>query len=585
MRKALIIFVLVGLIVNVYSQNKLPYPIIFVHGLAGSENTFGETLEYLRDHDNLGEINVFDIVLNADDNTETSLMFEDVKWADFIFDDTEIKLGRRNFVSSISDYVHEWTDSNLFALNFKEENIDGAHSFFGDHFDQSNESAIFKQGYALNKMIQEVLDYTGAEKVILVGHSMGGLCIREYLQRTDESNVHVNWIDPTTENGHKVARVITVGTPHLGANTSLDPTKSELPNALGITEANRDLLYEYNNYTFCEGYPQGIYLFGGNENCIKGEGGLFGNSTFKNVDINCNGSETDDIIGVNESPESFSYNPEMPLPTNIKYTYITSIWIGWDVGLIGDGAVSIDRQWLYDENNNPVPLGITDTLLTNVFHTSIPKEPSTVIRGMDEPNSFSLAYGLNLNQKTIGYITYQQDGISLDEDVFRLRCEENSTIAFVYNGEESGVNIIEFYDLNENLILSKDIINSIDTTFVTVPATDNEIYVKLIGNATSTSWENPYKIHSYPVDITNNPINNYITASIFPNPASGLVTIKVSDKQLCKLSIYNNNAAKVFETEINQNKEFDFSFLPNGIYTIKFDLDNESISKKLVIIN
>ena len=190
-----------------------------------------------------------------------------------------------------------------------------------------------------------------------------------------------------------------------------------------------------------------------------------------------------------------------------------------------------------------------------------------------------------MNQKTIGYITYQQDGISLDEDVFRLRCEENSTIAFVYNGEESGVNIIEFYDLNENLILSKDIINSIDTTFVTVPATDNEIYVKLIGNATSTSWENPYKIHSYPVDITNNPINNYITASIFPNPASGLVTIKVSDKQLCKLSIYNNNAAKVFETEINQNKEFDFSFLPNGIYTIKFDLDNESISKKLVIIN
>jgi len=585
MKKALSLLVLVSIISHVFSQNKLPYPIIFVHGLADYESAFAGSLEYLRDHDNLGNINIFDIVLNADNDVETSIMSEDVKWEDFIYDDTEINIGRRNYADDIDDYIHEWADSNLFAINFQEENIDGAHSFFGDHFDQSNEAAIFKQGYALNKMIQEVLDYTGAEKVILAGHSMGGMCIREYLQRTDENNVHVNWIDPTTENGHKVARVITVGTPHLGANTSLDPTKSELPNALGITEANRDLLYEYNNYTFCDGYPQGIYMFGGNENCIKSEGGLFGNSTFKNVDINCNGSETDDIIGINESPESFSYNLNMPLPTNIKYTYITSIWIGWDVGLIGDGAVSIDRQWLYDENNNPVPLGITDTLLTNVFHTNEGDEYFTVIRGLDEPNSFSLAYGLKLNRETIGYVTYQQDGITTDEDIFKLQCEENSAIEFVYNGEESCIHTIEFYDLNENLILSKNILNNIDTTFVTVPETDNEIYVKLIGNATSTSWENPYKIHSYPVDITNNLINNYITASIFPNPSSGMVTIQLSDKRLCKLSIYNNNSAKVFETEINQNKEYDFSFLPNGIYTIKFNLDNESISKKLVIIN
>ncbi|MDD4148459.1 MAG: alpha/beta fold hydrolase [Bacteroidales bacterium] len=585
MRKTLSLLVLVSIISNVFSQNKLPYPIIFVHGLAGSENTFGTTLEHLRDHDHLGNINVFDIVLNADDNTETSLMSADVKWADFVYEDTEIKLGRRNFVSSIGDYVHEWTDSNLFALNFKEENIEGANGLLGDHFDQSNESAIFKQGYALNKMIQEVLDYTGADKVILVGHSMGGMCIREYLQRTDENNVHINWIDPTTEDGHKVARVITVGTPHLGSNTSPDPTKSTSPNTLGNTEANRDLLYKYDNYTFCNGYPQGIYMFGGNENCIKGQGGLLGNSTFKNVDVNCNGSETDDIIGINESPESFSYNPDMPLPTNIKYTYVTSIWIGWDVGLVGDGAVSIDRQWLYDENNNPVPIGITDTILTDLFHTSVPKEPFTVIRGMDEPNSFSQAYGLKLNQETIGYITYQQDGISLDEDMFKLQCEENSAIAFVLNGEESEVNTIEFYDLNENLLLSKDITSIVDTTFVTVPQTGNEIYVKLIGNATSTSWENPYKIYSYPIDITNNPLNNYITASIFPNPSSGTVTIKLSDKQLCKLSIYNNNSTKVFQTEIQQTNEFDFSFLPNGIYTVKLDIDNESITKKLIIIN
>jgi pimeloyl-ACP methyl ester carboxylesterase len=567
-----------------FSQNKLPYPIIFVHGLADYENAFAGSMEYLRDHDNLGEINVFDIVLNADDDTESSIMSEDVKWEDFTYDGEEINIGRRNYSDDIDEYVHEWTDSNLFAINFQEESIDGANGFFNDYFDQSNEAAIFKQGFALNKMIQEVLDYTGAEKVILVGHSMGGMCIREYLQRTDENDIHVNWIDPTTEDGHKVARVVTFGTPHLGSNTSLDPTKSQIPDEFGNSEANRDLLYEYNSYTFCDEYPQGIYMFGGNEHCIASEDGFFGNSTFDNVDINCNGSQTDDIVGINESPESFSYNPEMPLPTNIKYTYITSIWIGWNIGLIGDGAVSIERQWLHDQNDNPVPLGITDTLLTDVFHTNEGNDYLTVIRGLDEPNSFSLAYELNLNREIFGYVTYQQNRISYDEDVFKLKCGENNTIAFVFNGELSAINTIEFYDLNETLLMSKNIVNAIDTTFVSLPESDNEIYVKLIGTATPTSWENPYKINYYPIEITESAINNSISASIYPNPTSGICTIIRSDNEPCSIRIYDANSAEVFYSETGQSNKFDFNFLPNGIYTVKLDSKSNSISKKLVIL-
>jgi pimeloyl-ACP methyl ester carboxylesterase len=567
-----------------FSQNKLPYPIIFVHGLADYENAFAGSMEYLRDHDNLGKINVFDIVLNADDDTESSIMSEDVKWEDFTYDGEEINIGRRNYSDDIDEYVHEWTDSNLFAINFQEESIDGANGFFNDYFDQSNEAAIFKQGFALNKMIQEVLDYTGAEKVILVGHSMGGMCIREYLQRTDENDIHVNWIDPTTEDGHKVARVVTFGTPHLGSNTSLDPTKSQIPDEFGNSEANRDLLYEYNSYTFCDEYPQGIYMFGGNEHCIASEDGFFGNSTFDNVDINCNGSQTDDIVGINESPESFSYNPEMPLPTNIKYTYITSIWIGWNIGLIGDGAVAIERQWLHDQNDNPVPLGITDTLLTDVFHTNEGNDYLTVIRGLDEPNSFSLAYELNLNREIFGYVTYQQNRISYDEDVFKLKCGENNTIAFVFNGELSAINTIEFYDLNETLLMSKNIVNAIDTTFVSLPESDNEIYVKLIGTATPTSWENPYKINYYPIEITESAINNSISASIYPNPTSGICTIIRSDNEPCSIRIYDANSAEVFYSETEQSNKFNFDFLSNGIYTVKLDSKSSSISKKLVIL-
>ena len=90
---------------------------------------------------------------------------------------------------------------------------------------------------------------------------------------------------------------------------------------------------------------------------------------------------------------------------------------------------------------------ITDTLLSDVFHTSEGNDYLTLIRGLDEPKQFSLAYGLNLNHEIIGYVTYQQNRIELDEDVFKLKCGENSMIGFVYNDQYSNIHTIEFYDL------------------------------------------------------------------------------------------------------------------------------------------
>lgn len=569
---------------NCFSQNKYAYPVIFVHGLADYDGAFAGSMEYLRDHDDLGEINVFDIVLNADDDSESSIMSEDVKWEDFVFDGDEIKIGRRNYADDIDDYTHEWSESNLFAINFQEEKIEGASGFFNDYFDQSNQAGIFKQGYALNKMIQEVLNYTGAEKVILVGHSMGGVCIREYLQRTDGNNIHVNWIDPTTEDGHKVARVITFGTPHLGSNTSPDPTKSDIPDELGKSEANRDLLFEYDSYNFCESYPQGIYMFGGNENCIASEGGIFGNSTFDNVDINCNGSQTDDIVGINESPDSYSYNSEMPLPTNIKYTYLTSIWIGWDIGIIGDGAVDIERQWLYDEDHNPVPLGITDTLLTDVFHTTEGNDYLTVVRGLDEPKQFDLAYGLNLEQEVIGYVTFQQDRIEIDEDVFKIECGDNPYVGFVYEGELSGVHTIEFYNMNQGLISSEQIDAVIDTAFVLVPEYDSEVFVKLIGTATPTTWENPYHIYAFPGDITKVNIDKKNYLSIFPNPSTGIIKIQTSNNTSCNVEITNSNSQVVYSANNISKDEIDLSFLENGVYVLSSNMGTQIQNKRIIIL-
>jgi PKD repeat protein/pimeloyl-ACP methyl ester carboxylesterase len=413
---------------------KLPYPIIFVHGLAGSDETFQRTMEYLRYHYVLGPINVFDIILNADNDLSKSTIESDVKWEDFIFRDTLINLGRRSFAEDMDDFSDGWNADippNIFAINFKEERIRGANHLLNDYFDQSNQAGIFKQGKALNVMINEVLDFTNAEKVVLVGHSMGGLAIREYLQRTDENGQHRWWVSSDSQNGHKVARVVTIGTPHLGSNSWVDSTRKRRPSVRsgvadfnGTSESLRDLKYTFDSYPNCNTLnPVGIYLFGGNEHCIAG---TEINSTFNNVDIDCNGSETDDIIGLNLGT---TYNPDMPLPLDIYYTWIISDSRGgekWYCAQFncynepaGDGAVLYDRQWLY-ENDISSPAGISYILYTNMKHLEEGSDYQTIIQALDEPGDQNLAYTIELDQTIYGFINIQPDGKSDDSDIFKI---------------------------------------------------------------------------------------------------------------------------------------------------------------------
>ena len=212
-----------------------PYPVIFIHGL-----TWNTTITQLSNTWTLSNNHTFNAVLNSrgGDTTDYS--------QDVIFPLRDVS---GNIVNSISN-------SDIFSVNFGNFwNRDVAdpriilynNSTPGSNQNASNQSAIFKQGYALMIMIDSVLRVTGAEKVILAAHSMGGLAIREYLQRI-ENGLHKWWIDPNdTINGHKVAKVVTIGSPHQGTNVTLQVGGIDFN-----SEAIRDMRSSFSNISYLQ---------------------------------------------------------------------------------------------------------------------------------------------------------------------------------------------------------------------------------------------------------------------------------------------------------------------------------------------
>ncbi|MBU1939122.1 hypothetical protein KKA04_05335, partial [Patescibacteria group bacterium] len=308
---------------------KPPYPIILIHGLNSSYTMWDEVVAQFKSYGwTYG--GVLSVDLNKDDNNNTGSIAKDVEepiWKEF-------------------DYN---ANGDFFLLNF-----DTMYSHSWDASSLSNQAAIRKQGKALNLCIKEILVDKGLwynqvnGRVILIGHSMGGLSAREYLQRLSDDlmpNNHEWWVKPNEEGGHRVARLVTIGTPHLGSWMWNFKIISGVENK---SEATRDL--RCNDGT-------GVYLFGGFESDIP--------DSFYNKDVNCDGNNNTlyRITGLNEYDKKGKL--KMPLPSDVKYVCIignASELYGTPFGLDdsdGDGVVDKMRQNL----NSVVPNIATEFII------------------------------------------------------------------------------------------------------------------------------------------------------------------------------------------------------------------------------
>jgi len=176
--------------------------------------------------------------------------------------------------------------------------------------------AIVQQGEELAEIIKKVKLFNRVDKVILIGHSMGGLAIREYLQ----SDYYKN----------DVAGFVSVGTPHQGSNFDLEKLTLKV-----VPKFFRDFVWEVDlkSDAVRDLRPKSVYLEGGNEDESPEE--------FKNKDINLNGIVPEVIKGLNDFEKK-------PLPEDIMYAVI----IGSGCPLIAtrtqcswsDGVVKVSSQ-------------------------------------------------------------------------------------------------------------------------------------------------------------------------------------------------------------------------------------------------
>jgi len=539
-------------------NQKLPYPIIFIHGLNSECNVWGDV--YTNDHMSTNKIGNFlinngltfggkiDFCLNYDGNNYTSN-----------------KLVYPTSNADIALYTNYTTDlsvADFYFLNFNIDNFGRLpnNTNFSDVL--SNEAAIAKQGIALKLAIQMVLLKTGKDKVILMGHSMGGLASREYIQNPS------NW---QTDGLNHVAKLVTTGTPH-GGYTGVNA--SALTGIDEKSEAYRDL-----KKTYTISGNDGVYLYGGYENYTTINNNLLYN--FYNVDVNCNGVDADNtyVTGLNNKTWISS----------LDYSYIVGVCTNCSLlqGTVeGDGIVRSENANLSNFTTQlPAPKNefIYTADATDFYiglHSDLPKAIPVSMQGLDEPNEYSLAYGIDFNQQYVGFITQQPtNGYTYDYDDYIFTIPSNSSFSITINNSYSSNLPFRIVNSALNTVYTNTASPNSTNTF-TQTLSAGQYYLEFYATPNSTSYQYPYSfIIQNTLSIEDNLVDN--TFSIYPNPTNSKVNIK-SESKFEEVEIYNIQGQKVLCSKIFENQEIDMSLLQTGTYFLK--IKNDKTVKNVKII-
>ncbi len=525
-----------------YKSRKTPCPIIFIHGLVGDASTWNpltDNLDKVYGYTYGGYMN---FCLNYDGDPKKSLFSTDYK--NFDNPITEGDYYYVNFAVKPSGVIYS-SDNTSDNLNF-----------------QSNQSAIFKQGRAVRDAIAKVLKVNKCEQVILVGHSMGGLAAREYLQNPSLF----------TLGSSGVAKLFTIGTPH-GGSIATGATLSKLTLGIDIgSEASRDLRYTFGPY-------DGRFLFGGPESTALVR-------INNNDDVNCNGITGDNITGLNAKP----------IPKDVSYACIIGTGnVNGTVPSNDDGIVDRDRANL---QNFPINSGISvDTFVDNVKsdfgtfqHTELHKRFSNCIKGLDEPNDYYKAFGIELNKQFYGTITFQSRPTQniTDYDSYWFFTPQNGKVRLKIANLPCTDFSVDVLDANGRKIvrtIGGNIRSNIDTV---ISLKSGYYYLEFYGTPNAISYQFPY---SYQVLFTPDATpTEELTESqikVYPNPTATVLNVELPEDTPSVFEVFLTDiVGKVVKKKVPSSKitAVDVTDLTNGMYFVQVFESGKLVGVKKFIV-
>lgn len=525
----------------------LPYPILFIHGVNSDNLKWDSLISNMQSFYGFSFGGNFDFCLNADENNTTALFAND-------YIDFTAQNGLTNFKSA-----------DMYTVNF---NVTKTGVFGADFL--SDQSALYKGGFAVRDAIKYIMDLTGKDKVIIIAHSQGGLQARDYLQN------NFKW---QSDGKHHVAKLATIATPHGGTNISSFGAAAIFTGLDESSESARDLRYSYNNGS------NGRFLFGGVENSGDMKWGFF--QSFKNVDINCNGVVGDVIVGLNN----------MSIPADVDYACI--IGTGYFNG--GDGIVTEEDR----ANINSYPANANlqaDTFMIKsainnlILHNDLPSNfPRQAIQNIDETHKFSHALELKENSWNFGHITTQSPvniNYPNDVDVFSFTAPVTGSYKMELNNIVSNsVTIKIFSEANTNT--NAEIYTYTTNGVANISETLNlfgtgKFYLQITATPLFQSWETAYALkvtNQQPSSIADDFVeDNYI---VFPNPANNSVSISnkngVSDN--ATVSVYSSFGQLVHQQALGNadNVTINLSSFASGLYTMQINTNQKISTRKLVV--
>lgn len=240
--------------------------------------------------------------------------------------------------------------------------------------------------------------------------------------------------------------------------------------------------------------------------------------------------------------------------------------ITWEERQDITGADGNTTKAAYMNNYDYVAIDQNDSLLTDIYDLT------------DMPNGGSLIFDLAKAQYSAAFSDVLYVGVSTD-------CGE--TFALLYGKSGLDLSTLPDYDTTPNWAPTSSEHWRSEQIDISAYAGENVIFkfINLNKNGNSTFIDNVY------IDgLLASPTNNFENIALAPNPADETFTIHFGSVSTdnAKISIFNylgQQIAAYTSSDFQRNQSLDIgvSNLASGMYFVRIDADNQSITKKLLV--